>query len=61
MSIGVPFLIGTDDIRSPDFVVMGKAKGIISSRPATRRSIQTMGCSLIDSYAARMDHQRRVP
>lgn len=49
MSMGVPFLIGIDDISSPDLVVMGKSKGIASSPPATLRSIQAMGCSLIDS------------
>ena len=50
MSIGVPFLTGMDEICSPDRVVTGKANGITSSRPAVLRSIQTMGCSLIDSY-----------
>ncbi len=49
MSMGVPFLIGIDDICSPEFVVTGKSKGITSSHPATLRSVQTMGCSLIDS------------
>ena len=49
MSMGVPSLTGMDEICSPDRVVMGKANGITSSRPAVLRSIQTMGCSLIDS------------
>jgi hypothetical protein len=48
--MGVPFLTGIDEICSPDLVVIGKAKGITSSRPAVLRSIQMMGCSLIDSY-----------
>lgn len=49
MSMGVPFLTGMDEICSPDRVVTGKANGITSSRPAVLRSIQTIGCSLIDS------------
>lgn len=58
MSMGVSFLIGMDEICSPDFVVIGKAKGITSSRPATLRRIQTIGCSLIDSWTGRDDHQK---
>src|SRR5712671_2420277 len=58
MSIGVPFLMGIDEICSPDFVVIGKAKGITSSRSATLRSHQTMGCSLIDSYARKAQVNR---
>ncbi len=49
MSMGVPFLTGMDEICSPDRVVMGKANGITSFRPAVLRSIPMMGCSLIDS------------
>jgi hypothetical protein len=49
MSMGVPFLTGMEEICSPDLVVMGKANGITSSRPAVLRSIQMIGCSLIDS------------
>jgi hypothetical protein len=47
--MGVPFLTGMEEICSPDLVVMGKANGITSSRPAVLRSIQMIGCSLIDS------------
>jgi hypothetical protein len=49
MSMLVPFFTGMDDTRSPDLVVIGKAKGITSSRLATLPSIQIMGCKRIDS------------
>ena len=58
MSMGVPFLTGMDEICSPDRVVTGKASGITSSRPAVLRSIQTMGCSLIDSYVREVNSIR---
>jgi hypothetical protein len=42
--------MGIEEICAPDLVVTEKAKGITSSRFASLRSCQAMGCSLIDSY-----------
>jgi len=50
ISICVPLLMGIDVICSPDLVVIGKAKGSTSSRPAILAVYQLIGSSLIDSF-----------
>lgn len=49
MSICVPLHTGIAEIRSPDFVVIGNASGIVSSRVAILESCHTIGCNLMDS------------